>query len=76
MKEIIRKVLIVFIITIVPAVEGFSGEGHSEGKKTEKPKKKICCKMVLPKPEPGPWTILNQIKVKVCKEVPATAECK
>lgn len=76
MKEIIRKILIVLMITFVPAVDGFSGTDQGNNQEAEIPKTRLCCKMVLPKPEPGPWTIVNQIRIKVCEEVPVTEKCK
>ena len=72
MKIIIRKIAIVLLISVVPAIDGLAADKHAP----PKPKTKIVCKMVMPKPQPGPWTIINQIPVKVCKEVPVTTTGK
>ena len=76
MKTNLRRILIVLLISIVPSIDGFTETTRDANQEPEKPKTKMCCKMVLPKPEPGPWTIVNQIRIKVCEEVPVTEKCK
>lgn len=69
----IRKTLIILIITLIPLIDGFAYDNQPPA---EKPKTKTCCKIVLPKPEHGPWTVINQIPVKVCKEIPIANQCE
>ena len=60
-KKIIMCIMILSMATI-----SFAEDKPAEPKK----KTKLDCKLVPPKPQPGPNSITNTTPVKVCREVP------
>jgi hypothetical protein len=62
----LKIIVISLLISAAPATNGFANDKPA---RPPKQKTRVICKMVMPKPQPGPWTVINQVPVKVCRTV-------